>query len=132
MRKKEVKKKIRRIEFRCTEDEFSTIKQKAIEAGYIRTSDFIRDRTIFDSNIVLDATGFVESLVTWNKEAIHFGNNINQIARAVSADIKGKGYIQDSNDKAILDCMEKYMAEKMRLEDKLSKLLRHASRKKRR
>ncbi|MDH6355539.1 uncharacterized protein (DUF1778 family) [Dysgonomonas sp. PH5-45] len=130
MRKKEIKNKTKRIEFRCTEEEFNVIKAKAKEASFNKISDFVRERTMNDSKIVLDATNFVESLINWHKEAGRVGNNLNQIAKAINADVKGKGYIQDANAKAMVACMGEYAAMNQTIDHSLKKLLRHASKKK--
>lgn len=128
MRKKEIKNKTKGFYFRCTEEELSNIKKAAQTAGFTKISDFVRERTMNDSRIVLDATNFIECLINWHKEAGRVGNNLNQIAKAINADVKGKGYIQDENAKAMVACMGEYAAMNQDIDYNLKKLLRHASR----
>lgn len=130
MRKKIIEKKEAEIKIRCTKSEKEEIFRKAKEAGFNKTSDFVRERTINDSKIVLDASNFIECLMNLHKESGKIGINLNQIAKAINADVKGKGYIQDENAKAMVACMGEYAAMNMRLEYALKKLLRHASNRK--
>lgn len=88
MNKKSDENKVTYIKFRCTVEEKNIIKNKTIEAGYNKVSEFIRDRTIYDSVIILESKALNINLNKIGQEVGKIGNNINQIAKVVNANEK--------------------------------------------
>lgn len=116
------------FQFRCTVAEKYLLKQKAREAGYKEISDYVRDRTLRDTEIVIAANGFMETLGITNAEVGKIGVNMNQVVKAINTTIKSDGEIQDENAKKLSVLVMEYNSIMQELGKQLKNLLRHVGR----
>lgn len=121
--------KITYFKFRCTEYEKNLLTQKAKEAGYKKVSDYVRDRTLRDTQIVLAASGFIRKLTTLNGEVGKIGVNINQVIKAINISIKPNGLIGDKNAKDLSVLIREYNLVLEGLGKEIKNLLRHGRKK---
>lgn len=122
--------KTKRIEIRCTEKEYSLFQEKTKGANYKQVSDFIRDRCLFDSQIILDTSDFAKMLVKLHVDMSGVSNNINQLVKAINIDIKSNGYMTEQNFDKAIEYIMLYNSILRVLDKELRKLLRHTSRRK--
>ena len=89
--------KQRQIHVRCTDEEYLILKNKAKEAGCRNISEYVRNRTLNDGGVILDAKTLVKELNVIGASVGRVGNNINQVVKAINANEKAGNAIKDSH-----------------------------------